>query len=392
LTHKDFQPPTYESFREYKQGKDAFNRNEFVKAIKYFERALELDPGYFEAQYMIGWCYANRDDYVELEKALVKMEETREKLDPLGYLTVDLFRAMLRGDVEEKYNIRRQLALAEKIPWLNYSVGMSAIDLNRPKEALEWLESTYLLYLEGWIPYWGCILTAHHMLGNYKKQLKVARQTREMYPDSLRTLRYEALAQAALGRIDEVNKIMDEISTMPPQAYDPPWVLLLVGRELRAHGHREASIQGLERAVVWYQTRPQEEAETQAHRYKLAEVFYRAERWAEAKDLFKALHEEFPEETAFVAYLGVLAAREGNKEEALRIYRILESIDEPYQFGKNTFVRARIAALLGEKETAVRLIREALSEGLTYYYLHPEMDLEPLLDYPPFIELMEPPG
>ena len=57
-----------------------------------------------------------------------------------------------------------------------------------------------------------------------------------------------------------------------------------------------------------------------------------------------------------------------------------------------------IAALLGEKELAVRLLQEALSQGVLYqlqlglYYIHPNMDLEPLYDYPPFQELIKPKG
>jgi len=46
----------------------------------------------------------------------------------------------------------------------------------------------------------------------------------------------------------------------------------------------------------------------------------------------------------------------------------------------------------GEKENAIRLIREALAQGLRYTWLHPVMDLEPLGDYPPFKELIKPKG
>lgn len=45
-----------------------------------------------------------------------------------------------------------------------------------------------------------------------------------------------------------------------------------------------------------------------------------------------------------------------------------------------------------KKENAIRLIREALAQGLRYTLLHPVMDLEPLGDYPPFKELIKPKG
>ncbi len=64
----------------------------------------------------------------------------------------------------------------------------------------------------------------------------------------------------------------------------------------------------------------------------------------------------------------------------------------PYLFGWHTFWRARIAALLGEKEQAVRLLREAHNQGVQFIRFHNDMDLEPLHDYPPFKEFKKPKG
>ena len=90
--------------------------------------------------------------------------------------------------------------------------------------------------------------------------------------------------------------------------------------------------------------------------------------------------------------LGTLAAWRGDREEALRISLQLEKMDIPYHFGGHTYWRARIAALLGEKELAVRLLREAHAQGLNFYGFHNKMDFEPLNDYPPFVEFMKPKG
>jgi hypothetical protein len=89
---------------------------------------------------------------------------------------------------------------------------------------------------------------------------------------------------------------------------------------------------------------------------------------------------------------GVLAAKRGNREEALMISKRLEEIKRPYLFGRTTLHRACIASLLGEKEAAVRLLQEAVSQGREYRYLYEDMDLDPLRDYPPFKELIKPKG
>ena len=91
--------------------------------------------------------------------------------------------------------------------------------------------------------------------------------------------------------------------------------------------------------------------------------------------------------------LGTLAARQGNWAEAERISAMLEALQRPYLFGEHTYWRARIAALLGEPDRAVALLRAAYAQGFKWWLsLHSEPDLESLRDYPPFRELLRPKG
>ena len=91
--------------------------------------------------------------------------------------------------------------------------------------------------------------------------------------------------------------------------------------------------------------------------------------------------------------LGVIAARTGNHEEARRIFDELPDPGLPQSASDRSFWRAAIAAHLGEKDRAVDLLSEAFSQGMPYYiYLHSHPAFEPLWDYPPFQELIEPKG
>jgi hypothetical protein len=77
----------------------------------------------------------------------------------------------------------------------------------------------------------------------------------------------------------------------------------------------------------------------------------------------------------------------------MRVSEELGKIERPFLFGGHTFWRARIAALLGEKERTVALLKEAFSQGRNYgVYLHRDIDLMPLWDYAPFKELLRPKG
>jgi tetratricopeptide (TPR) repeat protein len=164
------------------------------------------------------------------------------------------------------------------------------------------------------------------------------------------------------------------------------------GLHLRIHGHKDASLDVLDRAIKWFEDRPREEAETELHRSRIAYALYYSERWEESQLIFESLHNEFPDNVDYLGMLGSLKARRGDKEKALNISNKLESVDQPYIWGWHTYYRARIAALLGDKKVAVRLLREAFSQGVAYPRYHHEMDLEPLYDYPPFVEFLKPRG
>ena len=103
------------------------------------------------------------------------------------------------------------------------------------------------------------------------------------------------------------------------------------------------------------------------------------------------LASEYPDRLDYAGYLGVIAARRGDKEEATKISEKLRQIDRPYMFGRQTYWRARIAALLGEPEKAVNLLNESFAQGNRFgAYVHTTIDFESLRDYEPFIELMRP--
>jgi hypothetical protein len=95
------------------------------------------------------------------------------------------------------------------------------------------------------------------------------------------------------------------------------------------------------------------------------------------------------------AMLGAVAAHLGDRREVARIDRWLAGRRGPYLSGSHTFSRARLAALVGDRDHAVELYRQAVDEGFccTYYVgdgVHADPDFESLRDYPPFQELTRP--
>ena len=124
-------------------------------------------------------------------------------------------------------------------------------------------------------------------------------------------------------------------------------------------------------------------------------LLYARERWKDAEQVLAPLAGDSANVVSYLGYRGVIAARLGDWEAARSYAAQLENLDRPfpYQRGPITHWRADITALLGDNEETVRLLHQAMNEGIGWgMWLHTDMDLEPLHGFPPFEEMMRPEG
>jgi tetratricopeptide (TPR) repeat protein len=387
-------PPSFEAYQEYIAGIEFFSVD-YARAIRHFEQAVELDPTFMAPLIYAVGAYANQGDYAEAESLVQRLNENRGRLTPLESRYTDYWAAGLRGDHAEALRVLRQ---AEKLApgdyVINFLLGNLALRLNRPQETVDTYAKMDPTFWYGHVTgSWRFLILAdaHHMLGESDKELETARRGREYFPNLVSLRAIEARAFAAMGRIQEVENVIDDSLSLPSGRMTSGEVLLEAAEELRAHGHLADAKEMASRAVGLYRTRAGEEAENDRNRYGLARALYLAEKFEEAQVLFRQLASEKPDTIAYKGYLGALAVRQGDPETALRIAAELEAIDRPYVFGAHTYWRGCIAALLGDRESAVQLLRDAFAQGFRYdVSIHRDVNLEPLRGYPPFQELLRP--
>ena len=391
-----YMPSSYEAYKEYLEGRVLFSKVKFQQAIDHLLKASALDPDYAQPRLIAAGAYMHNGEYAKADALIQEVDALSDKLNTYDRYSLDYFKAWIRGDYYGVYRAQVQIVqLAPDILNEKNDLAMLASRINRPQEVIDLLSQVDPKgpRLKGWYPYWQFLAWAHHILGNHKKELKEARRGRKQYPDNFALLSSEVAALAALGKIKELNECLDEGLVFPLEQSSGLYnVMWWARRELRAHGYKEASLQVNDRAIKWLENRPKEEAETARHRGRVAGSLYFAERWEEAQALYKELHKEYPDSIDYLGWLGTLAARLGDRDEALRIADVLENDERPYLFGDHTYWRARIAALLGEKELAMRLLQEAFAQGARIDLYHSDIDLEPLYDYHPFQELIKPKG
>ncbi|MDH7512252.1 MAG: hypothetical protein QHH14_04815 [Clostridiales bacterium] len=398
---KDFlsmmkEPPNFEAYWEYLECMKAHRRGEYPKAVEHGLRAAERDPNLKQALIVTSLDYWQQGQYEKADECLQEVEKSRADLSPSERILLDWLQALVRGNLEAELRSIRQLVSVQPSWTWKYTLASTAYKNNFPQEALNALAG-YDPYSEAWRDwsrhYWRLLATACHMLGNHKRELIEARRGRAQFPELLSILDKEVGSLAALGQTKNLQKLFEESMVLPPMSgYSPGDIMLRAGRELRAHGFKDDADQVLNQAMQWFEGRPDQEKAIADNRYSQARTLYVLEKWAEAKVLFEGLRNDAPDNIDYLGYMGAIAAHLGNKEEAQKISKELEDDKRPYLYGAPVFWRARIAALLGDKEGGVNLIRQATKQGYRYDYLHPCEDFECLADYPPYIQLMKPKG
>jgi tetratricopeptide (TPR) repeat protein len=269
----------------------------------------------------------------------------------------------------------------------------AAIVVNQPGEAVEAL-SYFDPYPEwrraGAHSYWQYLTWALHMLGEYERELAEARAGRDLYPVRADLLGSEVRSLAALGRVDEVMGLLNEASGLLD---DPVPAMLVAGEELRAHGHLQGSKVAYSLAIDWLNAMPPVAAADSTHRRYFAEALYGSERWEDAHQVALTLAQEAPDDVAPLGMVGSTAARLGDSVLAREISDQLAAMDHRKRRGEHSHLRACISALLGEPDEAMRLLRQAFSEGKRYFpSVFREMDLESLRDRADYQALMRPKG
>jgi tetratricopeptide (TPR) repeat protein len=390
------QPPSFEAYELYIEGMSHLLRLNQAAAIPLFYRAAALDSTFVAPLLFAAFTHATVYQWAAADSLAQVVSRARSRLAPLDRHILDWVLSNTRGDTQGGLEAIRNAAEVAPGSEALLLLGMSAIGANRPAEALDALAKLdpERGLARGFFLYWSYVTGALHILGSYDEELEAARRGRQQYPDHPSMLELELRALLVLGRHEEVDSLFDVLVSLPRHPYwDPGEVMHRGALEARAHGDEELASALLNRSLEWFRARPPDEATTESHRYDYARTLYWAGALSEAETLFRELQQEAPDSIAFHGYLGSLAARMGNRERALEMSESLNALDRPYLFGHIAYWQARIAAILGERERAMALLRQAMAEGFQFDPgTHFDSDLLSMRDYPPFQEWLRPKG
>ena len=385
-------PPPYAAYEEFVQGLDLHVRYQYPAALDHYRRAIELDSTFGSPVVWSALAYWSLDDYARCDSMLRIADRLDGKLSTFDALLA----ANQRGELDGNWGAA--LAAAQEMTRVTSGsegyilVGQESLRLNRGKQAVEAFRRADpdRGWIKGWEGYWGHLAYAYHITGNLEAALAAAKEGHRRYPSSPFSLSYEAAELAAIGRTKELEAVISEALS---RKVDPDWppaiTIYQAAVELRAHGHRDAAREMARRGMETRKANP-----GPPPRYQPTldiQLAYVAEDWKEVRRLAEEMARDSLTSPSGEGYLGDLAARQGDTVEAERLMAAIGRRTYSYGFGEAAMLRARIAALLGRKDEAVKLIRLAFSQGARRERLDHVMDFDGLRGYPPFEDLVRPP-
>lgn len=395
-------PPTYEAYRDYVAGLEAFVAGDTPRALDLFTRSASADTTYAMPRIAAAITYANLDDADGAARILAPLLSDRDRLGPLERATLDMIRGMLEGDLAGTYDaVVRQSRIAPGTIG-EYMVGELARKMNRPDEAIAVLRGLGpdRGELRGWRPYWRELTFALHLRGNHAEELTAAREARRRYPTDVAMITYEVRAHAALGDRDALDESLASLEAAPTSATARASARLTAVTEWLAHGgaHADALVQDV---TAWFDQLPPDQDSAAAVRRlhaRLLTIAGQPDRALARLAPLLASGVTPPPAMATLGAAGVASAAAGDTTTARRWMAALAArsaamtaAERGLSAGEADYRRAVIAAQLGDSAAAVALLSEARRLGLGIEpSVHAEPAFAPLRLWPPFAALLAP--
>jgi tetratricopeptide (TPR) repeat protein len=387
-------PPTWPAYLEASEGLDAYVRNDFATAAARSRRAFEIDTTFAAPLILASISLSNLGQFAAADSVLDVLERMRSRLSPHQQHWLEYRRALMAGHHEDALRAVRQVALEEPASKAVYNHALQALQTGHLDEALRALQSLPASGgpLRDWVSYWDLLSTIQHLLGRHNEELATGRDAQAANPTRVLALLPSLRAQAALGRTEAIDSLLERAGRLPADpAASEVMLLTEAAEELRAHGHPGDAARFWERSLLTAANRRTSAGDPAELLLQRASTLYSLGRAPEAIAAIDSVLAAPAPPADALGLRGVLAARRGDTRRAEELSRRLAALPRVYSFGVPTVWRARIAAAQGNRDSAVALLRTSFAEGREYdVWLHRDQELAALRGYPPYEELVRP--
>ena len=382
--------PTIDVASALVRGGELFQARDWAGSAQQYIAAYRMDSAFISSLVPAMTSYANMGNWSGLDSLLAIVTPHRAEISRIRGYVIDRYSARVGGDLEGALQAERMSMDADSNSSTLFNLSVYALATGRPREALGALEQidTESEHARTWPDHWWAKAIANHWLGRYETALEAARTGKSRFPERLLMRRYEMQALIALGRLDDIGSLLDEVARMEPNGdYTPAGVFIDVSRALARSGHLENSRALADRAVEWYRARDPEH-----YRKWIARALLLAGHADGALEIIKLLVEETPDSLECRGIYGIALAQTGDSARAEVEAAWFEDLTRPYLFGEDTHWRGVLLAHLGREDEAVLLLRQAYREGRSREEIRDDPNLMPLWGHEQFEQFVAPRG
>ena len=374
-------PPSYEAYAETSRAWESFYRADTEDALRRLDRAIALDSSYAPPVLMKAYVLSQWDRWEEADSTTRLVHRRGLHLTPVETAALHVMEADIVGDLNARLVAARELArLAPASTEGATLVAGSAVRLGRNREALQALstvdpERGLLLFRP---VYWTMMAEALHDLGRFDEEIAALRRGQRQFPAVYDLQVYLVSAQAAKGDVAAALREARRPGANDPfPAHGAANLTTYAAMELRGHGYEAVAQRILDSLADHLPVLSADTGHLWSERMLRSEILYQAGRWAAADSALRPYSLNRQLDLGTIGRLATIAARLGRRSEAERIGRQLQDMPLGYLHGRQTYWRAHIAAVLGDHEAAVLLLRDAFAQG---YSIIDGGDVEPRTD------------
>ncbi len=372
--------PRYDAYQEFAAGLDADARGD-TGSTRHFINAAHLDTTFAEAKLKAVADDGSDASFARSDSLLHAAKAQNERQTPYDNAALDEAFAVHRGDWESAYlAAQRMVELAPSSRNAHLRLINDAMGTMRYADAMREYD---VLGRSGWIvnwnDFWRGELIAHHVAGDYVGELHAARTAAGQNLRDANVCALQIPPLAALGKFAELDSTLVACESLP-NALEPSFRELSAGRELFAHGYRDAATRAFERGL---QRLP---ANTRARADSAASIAMYLGNWRPSLAITAVRLALDTTDVTNDGRYGVAAAHLGDTATARAMERRIASLQSRAAIGQTQLWQGFIAAALGERERATELLRSAVKHGASpAFFLHSNAAyIEPLRGYAPF--------
>jgi DNA-binding SARP family transcriptional activator len=381
--------PTLPAYREFVDGLGLAQLGFWDTAVRRFHRAYELDSTFLAPLEWQVFAFSNLGDRLSADSVVRVMAGQRTRMSPLDRLVLEQLET--RNDPTAAIGaLRRAVKLAPGSIWA-YNLGLKLVRERQFREAAAVFEQIDRRHgwIRNWPSFWRTFADAFWF--DDVRQLEVAREGRRALPSDLYLVFAEARALATLGRLAEFEKVLTELETRPDPERTVGRELAILSKTFRRSGDTLWQRRLVQRSIAWYRTLPPVDAERIGNRRWFSQVLYDAGLYKDAEEVAERLVAENPKDSFSLTTLALCRVRMGDDRAGETAIRSLLAERGSVDYGENLVNAASIASTLGERDRAVRYLKEYVDRsGAELHDMRGNQDFDNLAGYEPYLALVTP--